>query len=317
VYIDPRQLEESYRHCRRISRRAGSNFYAGFALLPRPKRQAMDALYAFLRYADDLADAPQDADARQEQLERLRFQLHEALQGDSSCVFDGVAGQILPALSDAVEQYKIPHDCLFDVLDGAAMDLHRNRYATFEELQTYCERVASAVGVACLHIWGFHHFATSAVLDLARQVGIALQLTNILRDIKEDAAAGRIYLPEEDFHQAGYSIGELLHGQANPGFHRLMAIMIRRAETHYRAAPAVYSQILTEGRRLFGLMVSTYHALLIKISRQPDAVLQRRIRLNPIERLRLALRWWFLPNPTLNTIINPEKQPAANSRRIP
>jgi 15-cis-phytoene synthase len=298
--FDPRQLRESYRHCRRISRRAGSNFYAGFALLPRPKRQAMHALYAFLRYADDAADAPKGAasDERQERIGRLRSQLDKALRENASLDFDETAGRILPALIHTVEQFKIPPDCLFAVLDGVAMDLHKNRYVTFDELRAYCELVASAVGVACLHIWGFRGRGTAGekhLLDLAGQVGIALQLTNILRDLKEDAAAGRVYLPEQDFRNAGYSVEELLRGEANSGFQRLMEIMIDRAKVHYIAAKALYPQMLPEGRRIFGLMVSTYYALLEKISRRPAEVLDRRIHLNTLERLRLAFRWWLFP----------------------
>jgi 15-cis-phytoene synthase len=299
--FDPTILEESYRRCQRISRRAGSNFYAGFALLPRPKRRAMHALYAFLRYADDTADTaegPDVGEARQKKFDLLRLQLDEVIVKNHPEFSHETADGIFPALADTVERYQIPRECLFEALAGMEMDLHKNHYATFDELRQYCERVASAVGVACLHIWGFRRRGTpeaTSVLDLARQVGIALQLTNILRDLREDAIAGRVYVPEEDFLASGYMVADLLQGKANLGFKRLMRRVIDRAQTHYQAANALYLEILPEGRRIFGLMVATYHALLKKIDQHPTDVLQRRMVLSRCQRLLLAVRWSCLP----------------------
>ncbi|MBN2581067.1 MAG: phytoene/squalene synthase family protein [Pirellulales bacterium] len=301
MHTDPRSLQVSYRRCRRISRQAGSSFYAGFALLPRPKRRAMDALYAFLRHADDVTDAPAGGlTVRRERLDGLRRRLEEALGDTSSGVPADEEGWIFPALADTVERFHVPPDCLFDVLDGMEMDLDRNRYATFDELRWYCERVASAVGVACIHLWGFRGQGTAEAapaVELARRVGVALQLTNILRDLREDVAAGRVYLPEEDFHISGYSAEELFRGEANPVFTRLIGRTLDRAEEHYQAASALYPLILPEGRRIFGLMVSTYHALLEKIAFCPAEVLRRRVTLSCFARVRLALRWSIFPPP--------------------
>ncbi|HEY4761210.1 MAG TPA: phytoene/squalene synthase family protein, partial [Thermoguttaceae bacterium] len=199
-------LNASYAFCRRLSRRSGSNFYLGFLLLPQEKRWAMEALYAFMRYSDDLIDeAPQSGlnghlesaiDQRLDRLERWRSILEIAFadlgrlsagsipEGESTAMF------LLPALVDTVKRFNIPVEHLYAVLDGVEMDLHGCRYETFEELKLYCQRVASAVGLACIHIWGYRGQGTDrgeAVFEPAQQAGIALQLTNILRDFKADA----------------------------------------------------------------------------------------------------------------------------------
>ena len=153
--------------------------------------------------------------------------------------------------------------------------------------------------MACVHIWGFLHQGaddTEHELDWAGRVGIALQLTNILRDLREDAAVGRVYLPEEDFRAAGYSPTELLRGEANPAFLRLMQIEIGRAEEFYAAAKPLYTILMPEGRPIFGLMISTYHALLKKIVIRPADVLLPGPR-QPHEALQLALRWMLLSPP--------------------
>ena len=150
---------------------------------------------------------------------------------------DSISDSVLPALVDSVEKYHIPAEYLFAVFDGVEMDLDRHRYETFDELKQYCQRVASAVGLACIHIWGFRGQGTAegdAAFEAAWQAGIALQLTNILRDLKADAAGDRVYLPLEDFRSSGYSIEELKNGVVNEAFRRLMRLEIERAKQFYR-----------------------------------------------------------------------------------
>jgi phytoene synthase len=172
--------------------------------------------------------------------------------------------------------------------------LTKNRYQTFSELELYCERVASAVGLACIHIWGFEGRGKPEqkdVFELARRVGIAYQLTNILRDLREDAAMDRVYLPLDEISAAGYSVEELQGGVANPAFEKLMRSQIHRAESYYRAARELHARLKPEGKKIFGLMTATYRELLAKIAARPDAVFSQHIRLSLIDRLRIVGRW--------------------------
>ena len=228
--LTPEQIEAATPHVAAYARAAGSNFPAGFCLLPRAQHRAMDALYAFMRHTDDLVDGAAAEGNPREALAGWRAALAAALRGDFSPGADRPGAVLLPALADTVERFGIPAENLVAVLDGVEMDLARPRYETFQALTTYCERVASAVGLACIHVWGFRG---PAALEPARAAGIALQLTNILRDLREDAAAGRIYLPLEDLRQCGYSIEQLQGGVTGAAFRRLMELEIGRAEQFY------------------------------------------------------------------------------------
>jgi 15-cis-phytoene synthase len=278
-------METSYQSCRRMCRRAGSSFYPAFLLLPREKRRAMEALYAFMRHTDDLAD-DLSSDCRREALGQWRAAVEQAIEGGA------MASALLPALADAVRRFHIPGEHLLAVIDGVEMDLEPRRYETFAELETYCERVASAVGLACIHIWGFRG---SEAFEPARQVGLAMQLTNILRDMKEDAAAGRVYLPLADLRECGYSVDDLMAGVDNAGFRRLVAKQAARAEEFYRQGSELIDWLEPSGRRIFGLMTATYQTLLRKIASQPGEILLGRVRLGRLRKLRLAARWAFLP----------------------
>ena len=175
------------------------------------------------------------------------------------------------------------------------MDLDPRRYETFDELQEYCQRVASAVGLACIHIWGFRGSEVFGKGEPARQAGIALQLTNILRDLKEDADAGRVYLPLADLREFGYTEADLRAGVVDERFHRLMAAQVARAERYYAGGAELIEWLDPSGRRIFGLMMATYHALLRKIARRPAEVFRRRVRLGRLKKMQLAARWSLLP----------------------
>jgi phytoene synthase len=288
----PAEVEASYAACRRLCRRSGSNFPGGFRLLPAVERRAMDALYAFMRHSDDLVDAA-DGPSPQAALTQWRADLERSLQAAAAPVFGSPeAAALLPALADAVRRFQIPPEHLRAVLDGVEMDLDRPRYETFAALAGYCERVASAVGLACIHVWGFRG---PEALGPARSAGIALQLTNILRDLKEDAAAGRVYLPLEDLRQCGYSIEQLQRGVAGAAFRRLMDLEVGRTEEFYRDGAALLEWLAPPGQRLFGMMTATYRALLRKIARRPEDLFRRRIRVSGPKKLRIALRWALLP----------------------
>jgi 15-cis-phytoene synthase len=308
-------LDKSYTFCRRLTRRSGSNFYQGIKILPRKKRRAMEALYAFMRHTDDIVDAPGQLDSINATIDRRRHKLHlwrtalenalpeedipiadlGRLSTQSVTEADSIADSILPALVDTVIKYHIPSEYLITVFDGVEMDLDRQRYETFDELKQYCQRVASAVGLACIHVWGFQGQGTSegdAAFEAAWQAGIALQLTNILRDLKADAAAGRIYLPLEDLKTCGYSEDELKNGVVNDAFNRLMRLEIDRARQFYREGAKLMNFLNRDGRPIFELMIVAYATLLKKIRRQPGDVHSRQIKLSKLDWLRCGA--WVL-----------------------
>src|SRR5277367_2408586 len=187
------EVPKSYEACQQIARASNSNFYYAFYLLPKPKRNALCALYAFNRLVDDVADEGADLPAKQRGLARWRAELDEAVTLVDAP--PNVSLAILPALADALERYKIPTRYLHDLISGAEMDLTIHAYPTFERLREYCYRVAGTVGLTCTHVFGFKD---SRAIDLAEKLGLAFQLTNIIRDVHEDYAVGRVYLPEED-----------------------------------------------------------------------------------------------------------------------
>jgi len=292
----------SYAACRRIARQARSNFCAGFLLLPRAQRQAMDALYAFMRHTDDLADNPQPAHLRSQALVEWRAALDRALVGrfdpgrsDPARTedLDAQAGRaLLPALADGVHRFAIPPEHLRAVIDGVAMDLEPRRFEAFDELRRYCELVASAVGLACIHVWGFRG---PEAFEPARRAGIALQLTNILRDLRDDAEQDRVYLPLADLRECAYSVEELVQGVADARFRRLVALEAERAEQYYRDGAALLDLLEPAGRRAFGMMMAVYHSLLRKICRRPGDVFLRRMRLGTARKLQITARWALLP----------------------
>ena len=298
-------INASYACCRRVARRAASNFVPCFLLLPRPKRRAMHALYAFMRHTDDLADNGQPLDARRRGLALWRAMLEAAFsdppdrqlggtrEEDAIAELDDSRGQgLLPALADAVRRFRIPAEHLSAVIDGVEMDLDRDRYETFDELVQYCQRVASAVGLACIHVWGFRG---DEALEPARKCGIALQLTNILRDLKEDAERGRVYVPAEDLDRFGYSPEELTAGVVDERFLRLMEFQTGRARRFYHEGAELIDRLEPDGRRVLGMMISIYHRLLEKIAGRPGEVFRHRVRLNRWEKLAVAARWALLP----------------------
>ena len=178
------------------------------------------------------------------------------------------------------------------------MDLGQNRYETFDQLKQYCCRVASAVGLACIYVWGFRGRGSADAedaLERAQSCGIALQLTNVLRDIKEDAQRDRVYLPVEDLRRFGYSVDDLKAGVISEQFHRLMQFQTERTERFYREGVELMDRLEPDGRRIFGLMMATYRALLGRIQRRPGDVFTRRIRLSRPQKLQLAFRWALLP----------------------
>jgi phytoene synthase len=272
------ELSQSYAYCERLARREAGNFYHAFRLLPRPQRRAMCALYAFMRVTDDLSDSPGPAETKRAPLEQWRRQLERALAGESS-------HPLHAAFHHTVRTWDIPREYLHAVIDGVCMDLDTTRYDTFAHLYRYCYRVASAVGLACIHVWGF---AQERAKEYAEAAGIAFQLTNILRDLGEDAARGRIYLPREDLERFGYSEECLCQGRRDEQFRALMGFEVERARRYYEAAGPLVGLLAPAGRSVFLVMARTYRALLDAIVRRDYDVFSQRVRLSPWRKLWLA-----------------------------
>src|SRR5215831_20257411 len=201
-----KEVERSYAYCRRVARSRAKNFYYSFLLLSEPQRKAMCAIYAFMRYCDDLSDEP---GANRAAIERWRAEMEDALQGRFS------GHPVWPAFHHTIRRFSIPHDYFREMIDGVASDLEPREFQTFDQLYRYCYQVASVVGLTVIHIFGFD---TRRALPLAEKCGIAFQLTNILRDIREDAERGRIYLPTEDLLRFGVTREALCEGKRGSAF---------------------------------------------------------------------------------------------------
>ena len=276
-------LEESYALCGRIARQTGKNFYYSFLVMPREKRAAMCAIYAFMRRSDDIADDAANPAVALDGLRRWREQVDAALK-------NGQASEpILPALADTVRRYRIPQRHFHELLDGTEMDQTTTRYATFDELYKYCYRVASAVGLVVLPVFGYKD---EAALVPAEACGIAFQLTNILRDVKEDAQMGRIYLPQEDLRRFGVSEDDILNARSTPQFLEMMKFEAARAQEFYRKAQPLVDMIDVDSRGTLAVMIAIYGGILDKIEDNNFAVFRERIRLSTAEKLWIVSKNW-------------------------
>ena len=262
-------VDEAYRYCEQLSRASGTSFFRSFRLLAPQQRQAMYALYAFSRLTDDLADSDEPADTRRERIADWRRELHEALKGHGQ-------SPVWLALHDAKVRFAIPDEYLIAIVDGVAMDLSPPHYETFDELNDYCYHVASAVGLACIHIFGFDD---ERAKKLAETCGVAFQLTNILRDLAEDAEQGRVYLPREELAQFDCHPDDFRLRQLSSPVRELVRFQIVRTEQLYDEAAPLASLLHPHGRRAFVLMFSTYRTLLAEIKRRDGDVFSRPIRL--------------------------------------
>jgi 15-cis-phytoene synthase len=273
-------LAESYAFCRGVARRRAKNFYYSFVLLPHEQRNAMCAIYAFMRYSDDLSDEP---GASREPLERWRRALEDALAGK----FDSYPAW--PAFRDAVERYRIPHEYFFQMIEGVTSDLEPRRFVTFDELYGYCYRVASVVGLATIHVFGFQ---SADALPLAEKCGVAFQLTNILRDIGEDAARGRIYLPAEDLARFEVSAEDLTAGRRDGNFLRLMQFEVARARAYYEESRPLPGLIDSRNRPALRALIGIYSRLLERIEQRNYDVYSKRVSLAGWEKCWIVARAW-------------------------
>lgn len=288
--VGPAQLAASFSYCRAVARREAKNFYYSFCLLPAPKRAAMCALYAYLRRTDDIADAPGDIAEKAEALGRWRDDLQAALAGQPPGDWAG-----WPALVATAERHAIPATYLAEVIDGVASDLDPRPFETFADLDAYCYQVASVVGLSCLHIWGFRS-AEGAAERMAEACGVALQLTNIIRDVREDALNGRVYLPTEDLRRFGVDPRELAAPVASARVRALLEFEASRARSYYCQAGDLATLVDRAGRPALLAIVGTYRRLLDEIVRRDYDVFGGRVSLSPWRKLWItarSLRGWF------------------------
>ena len=271
-------VDKSYRYCRQVARTRAKNFYYSFLLLSAQQRKAMCAIYAFMRYCDDLSDEP---GATRGAIDRWRAEMEDALEGRFS-------GQPLwPAFHHTVRRFGIPHRYFREMIDGVASDLEPRRFQTFDQLYRYCYQVASVVGLTIIHIFGFD---TRSALPLAEKCGVAFQLTNILRDIREDAGNGRVYLPLEDLARFGVTEADLRAGNRSDAFLQLMRFEAARARGYYSEAAPLLDLIHPRSRPSLWALVSIYSGLLDRIERTNYDVFTRRVRLSSLEKSWIVVR---------------------------
>jgi phytoene synthase len=276
-------LEQAYEECRLVTRREAKNFYYAFLTLPEAQRRAIYVAYTFCRYCDDSVDAEHSLDEKLSLLSDLRRKLNECYQGHTGeMVFLGLA--------DIAEKYNIPEEYFQEVLSGVESDLVKTRYHDFEELRQYCYQVASAVGLICIHIFGFTH---SRAKDHAVDLGLAMQLTNIARDVKEDLDLGRIYLPQDEMSRFGYSEEELRSGNVNQAFVDLMRFQTQRARDYFSSGSQLLPYLSPRCRACPAVLGTLYSKLLDRIESVNYDVLNHRVSLSTTEKLRITSRAWL------------------------
>jgi len=274
-------LAASYHCAEEVARARARNFYYSFIVLPIEKRRALCAVYAFMRVCDDISDGPETCDSKRRSLELLRSRMTAALAGD--CGKD----PIFPAFYDSVHRFAIPAEYFHWIIDGVEMDLSIHGYETFEDLYRYCFRVASAVGLVCLQIFGY---SEESAREHAEHCGIAFQLTNILRDLKEDAGMGRIYLPAEDLEKFQYGAEDLRRGVMDERFRKLMLFEVDRARHFYAQGRSLIPLVDDNSRPALWALIRIYEKLLEKIVHRRFEVFRARIRLSRAEKTSIALR---------------------------
>lgn len=281
-------LEESYQYCRRIARQRAKNFYYSFLLLDSERRASMCALYAFMRYCDDLSDSPEAAGAGSaaESLYRWRADLDRALAGHTG------GNPLWPAFRDTVERYKIPRRFFEEMIDGVSSDLEPRQVQTFDELYRYCYQVASVVGLSIIHIFGF---SSVRALPLAEKCGVAFQLTNIIRDVREDALLGRIYLPQEDLSRFSVPVEQLRTGREDDQFRELVRFEANRAREYYAETEPLAGLIDPASRRSLWALREIYQRLLSRIAASNYSVLSSRINVPTSSKVLLLARAYLSP----------------------
>ena len=270
-------------YCQEKAARSGSSFYYSFLFLPRERREAITALYAFCREVDDIADECRDPLLAETKLAWWRDELGRTFAGQPT-------HPVSQALLPAIQAHDLAPEHFAEIIDGMEMDLQRVRYADFKTLQLYCYRVAAVVGQLSAAIFGYQARNT---LKYAHDLGLAFQLTNIIRDVGEDARRNRIYLPQDEMARFGVSEHDLINGQRSAGFIALMQHQVHRAQMFYQQALGELPDSDRRNQRPGLVMAAIYQTLLREIERDDFQVLDRRISLTPIRKLWIAGKTWF------------------------
>lgn len=272
-----------HEYCAERTAKSGSSFYYSFLFLPEHRRRAITALYAFCREVDDIVDETSDADVARTKLAWWRNEL--------AAVYDGSPQHpVARALSDVADEFDLRHDLLAEIIDGMQMDLDRNRYEDFAALAEYCHRVAGVVGLLSARIFGYMHPQT---LEYAHDLGMAFQLTNIVRDVGEDARRDRIYLPLDDLSRYGVSPQDILLGKASDGMRNLLQFEVARARSFYTQALHKLPDTDRHSQRAGLIMAAIYQRLLDEIDADSTRVLSARISLTPFTKFWLAFKTWL------------------------
>lgn len=295
------QLDDCYAHCERLTKRTAGNFYYSFCGLPDSQFQAMCALYAFMRVTDDWGDDSNRAPSqRVADLDAWEQSLTDVLRTDWSdsgiADWSKAAREVLPAMRDVVQRFSIPHEHLLAVVRGVRSDLEFEianlkspmetaRFETFGQLSDYCYLVAGAVGLCCIHIWGFHG---NTAVKRAIDCGTAFQLTNILRDVGEDAATGRVYLPAEDLLRFDVTVDDLIAQRCDDRFRALMAFEAERAKAFYVSAEQLLPCLEPHGRPILKAMLQLYGGLLGEIEKRRYDIFSQHISLPRWRKLWIA-----------------------------
>ena len=276
-------VEIGYQESRDITRREAKNFYYAFLTLPQERRRAIYVVYAFCRYCDDAVDTAESVDQKMATLESLHASLNDAYTGRTS-------DPLFLALADVADRHDIPEEYFKQVIHGSESDLTKVRYQDFEELRSYCYQVASVVGLICLQIFGYKD---DSAREHAVDLGLAMQLTNIARDIQEDLGLGRIYLPQDEIARFGYSEKALEAGIVNESFIDLMRFQAQRARGYFDSGFKLLPYLSHRSRACPAVMGQLYSKVLQRIEEAEFDVFQHRISLSKTEKLRVTAQTWF------------------------
>jgi phytoene synthase len=270
------------RYCRDLARREAANFYWGFVALPRDQRMSIYALYSFARQVDDDADG-QTASSRDDRFVRHRDRVRRCFAGDAD-------DPVMRVLSEVVVRYGVPQYDLEALIEGVEMDLRMSRYETWEDVRDYCRLVASTIGRMCVRIFGF---TDPAAIEYGDELGVAMQLANILRDVREDAAMGRVYLPQSDLRSFGVTELEIGAGEPTDAWEALVRFELARARSLFDHGLRVTQLIPRRAAACVLTMSGIYQAILTEIERDPCLPLKQRARLSGREKLAVMMRSWF------------------------
>ena len=271
-------------YCQERATASGSSFYYSFLFLEPRRRQAITAFYAFCREVDDVVDECPDPALARTKLTWWRSEVQALYEGHPT-------HPVTQSLTESLKHFSLPQEQLQEIIDGMEMDLEQVQYADFKALHLYCYRVASVVGLLAAEIFGYRDRQT---LKYAHDLGLAFQLTNIIRDVGEDAQRGRIYLPEDELRRFGVTADDLRHARYGDNFSRLMAFQVERASDMYRQAFAQLPAGDRKAQRAGLIMAAIYQATLAEIVRDNYRVLDQRISLPPLRKLWLAAKTWFM-----------------------